>query len=291
MDRAKLKLLTAMGIFGTIGIMVKYIPLGSAAIAFTRGVLGVLFLLMVMGLGKQRFDRAAVKRNLLLLILSGAAIGINWILLFESYRYTTVATATVCYYLAPVFLLLASPLIGERLTVKKGICILVALAGLVCVSGVVETGLPKLSDLKGVFLGVGAAVFYASVMVLNKKFTPIPAYDKTILQLGSAALVILPYLLLTGGFGYGSLSALQGVLLLVVGIVHTGVAYTLYFGSMKDLQAHTIAIFSYLDPVIAVILSAVLLKEDIGFWGILGTVLILGSALYSELPGKAEHQD
>ena len=290
MDRAKLKLLTAMGIFGTIGIMVKYIPLSSAAIAFTRGVMGVGFLLLVMLLGKKRFDGAAVKQNLLLLILSGAAIGINWILLFESYRYTTVATATVCYYLAPVFLLLASPLIGERLTTKKGLCILVALAGLVCVSGIVETGLPKLSDLKGVLLGIGAAVFYASVMVLNKKFTPIPAYDKTILQLASAALVILPYLLLTGGFGYGQLQGWQPVLLLVVGIVHTGFAYALYFGSMKDLKAHTIAIFSYLDPVLAVILSAVLLKEEIGPWGIVGTVLILGSALYSELPGRAERR-
>ena len=291
MQKEKWMLLGAMGIFGTIGIMVKYIPLSSAAIAFTRGVLGVAFLLMVMLLSKTRFDRAAVARNLVLLILSGIAIGINWILLFESYRYTTVATATVCYYLAPVFLLLASPLIGERLTAKKGLCILVALVGLVCVSGIVETGLPKLSDLKGVFLGVGAAVFYASVMVLNKKFTPIPAYDKTILQLASASAVILPYLLLTGGFGFGGLSGWQPVLLLVVGIVHTGFAYALYFGSMKDLEAHTIAIFSYLDPVIAVILSAVLLKEPIGLWGIVGTVLILGSALYSELPGKAERQD
>ena len=134
--------------------------------------------------------------------------------------------------------------------------------------------------------GVGAALLYATVMLLNKKLSPIPAYDKTVLQLGSAALVLLPYLLLTGGFAIPALSGVQWLLLCLVGILHTGIAYTMYFGAMKDLPAKTIAIFSYLDPVIAVILSAVLLHEKMTLWGILGTVLILGSALYSELPER-----
>lgn len=276
----------AMGIFGTIGIFVRYIPLSSAAVAFFRGVLGVVFLLGVMLVGKKRFDGAAIRRNLLILCVSGAAIGLNWIALFESYRYTTVATATVCYYLAPVFLLLASPLLGEKLTAKKLGCVAVALVGLVFVSGMMEGGIPALSELKGVALGIVAALLYASVMLLNKKLSPIPAYDKTILQLGAAAAVILPYLLFTGGLSLMGLNWPQLLLLLVVGIVHTGVAYALYFGSMKDLKAQTIAIFSYLDPVIAVILSAVLLREKLGLWGIAGAILILGSALYSELPER-----
>ncbi len=286
MHQSKLKFLGAMGIFGTVGIFVKFIPLPSAAIAFCRGVLGVLFLLLVMFTGRSGFDKAAVKRNFLILFLSGAAIGVNWILLFESYNHTTVATATVCYYLAPLFLLLASPLVGERLTLKKLCCIGVALVGLIFVSGMMEGGLPPLSELTGVGLGVGAAMFYATVMVLNKKLTPIPAYEKTVIQLGTAAVVILPYLLWGGIAPLLSLNWIGILLLLVVGIVHTGVAYAMYFGAMKDLTAQTIAVFSYLDPVVAVLLSALLLKETITFWGILGTVLILGSALYSELPAR-----
>lgn len=286
MDRSKLKFLCAMGIFGTVGLFVKWIPLGSAAVAFFRGILGVLFLLGVMYLGKQRFDTAAIKKNLPILCLSGAAIGVNWILLFESYRYTTVATATVCYYLAPVFLLLASPLLGERLTVKKFFCIGVALIGLVFVSGMMEGGLPSPGELAGVGFGAGAAVFYATVMVLNKKLSPIPAYDKTILQLGTASAVILPYLLLTGLPDVTALNWPGLLSLLTVGFVHTGLTYSMYFGSMKDLEAHTIAIFSYVDPVIAVVLSALVLREPISGWGIAGAVLILGSALYSELPEK-----
>ena len=286
MQKSKLTFLGAMGIFGTIGIFVKYIPLSSALIAFIRGVMGVVFLAAVMLLTAKRADLQAVRKNLLILFLSGAAIGANWILLFESYNHTTVATATVCYYLAPLFLLLASPLLGEKLTVKKLICIAIALVGLVFVSGVAEGGLPSIAEAKGIVFGVGAALLYATVMLLNKKLSPIPAYDKTVLQLGSAALVLLPYLLLTGGFAIPALSGVQWLLLCLVGILHTGIAYTMYFGAMKDLPAKTIAIFSYLDPVIAVILSAVLLHEKMTLGGILGTVLILGSALYSELPER-----
>lgn len=287
MNRSKLQLLCAMGIFGTIGIFVRYIPLSSAAIALSRGSLGLLFLVAVMLVTKKKPDTTAILRNLPVLVISGIAIGFNWILLFESYRHTTVATATVCYYLAPLLLLLASPLLGEKLTAKKLLCIGVALVGLVCVSGIIEGGLPAFSELKGVLLGIGAAILYATVMFLNQKLSPIPAYDKTILQLGSSSLVILPYLLLTQGFASTALTPLQWALLLIVGIVHTGIAYTLYFGSMRDLNAQTVAIFSYLDPAIAVLLSALLLHEPMSPANIIGTVLILGSALYSELPAKS----
>ena len=288
MNKAKLSLLGAMGIFGTIGIFVRYIPLSSAAIACIRGVAGVAFLALVMLLTKKKPQWDAIRKNLLILIPSGAAIGFNWILLFESYKHTTVSTATVCYYLAPLLLLLASPLLGEKLTAKKLLCVGAALLGLVCVSGVMEGGLPPLDELLGVILGIGAAVLYASVMFLNRKLSPIPAYDKTIVQLASAAVVILPYILLTETVAIPALTGVQWLLLAIVGIIHTGTAYTLYFGSMKDLNAQTIAIFSYLDPVIAVLLSAFLLKEPMGPWSIVGTVLILGSALYSELPERTK---
>ena len=285
MQKEKWMLLGAMGIFGTIGLIVRYIPLSSAVIACARGFMGLVFLLGVMLFTKKKPDLPAIRRNLLLLAVSGAAMGFNWILLFESYRYTTVATATVCYYLAPLMLLLACPLLGEKLTGKKLLCVGIALVGLVFVSGVLQQ-MPTKEELLGIAFGLGAAVLYASVMFMNKKLSPIPAYDKTILQLGSAAIVILPYILLTEGLPSFSLTAIQWVLLIVVGIVHTGIAYALYFGSMKHLRAQTIAVFSYLDPVIAVILSAVLLHEKMTLWGILGTVLILGSALYSELPER-----
>ncbi len=281
---AKLKLISAMIAFGTIGIFVRYIPLSSTMIALIRGILGTAFLILVTIFQKNKISIASVKKNLLPLCLSGAFIGINWILLFESYRYTTVATATLCYYFAPIFVMIASPfLLREKLTLKKILCVLGALIGMILISGVVQNKGINLSEMKGIFFGIGAAVFYASVILLNKKIKNVSAYDKTIMQLASASLVLLPYALLTENFEKISVTPLVVILLLVVGILHTGVCYTLYFGSMRYLKAQTVAIFSYIDPVVAIILSAVILHEKMDLFSILGAVMILGSTLISEL--------
>ena len=280
----KLKILISMAIFGTVGIFVRFIPMASAAIAFCRGVLGCLFLLGLMAATGKKPVWADIKKNGWVLALSGAAIGINWILLFEAYRYTTVAVATICYYLAPAFVTLASPLVGETLTAKKLMCIGVALVGMVFVSGVLQGG--QMGSFTGVLLGLGAAVFYASAILLNKKLSPIGAYDKTLCQLGTASLVIAPYLLLSGGIYFGYMTAIGWAMLAVVGIVHTGIAYALYFGGIRDVNAQTAAILSYLDPVLSILLSALILKERLDAFSVIGAVLILGSALYSELPGR-----
>ena len=283
MKTAKLKLLTSMAIFGTVGIFVKGIPLSSATIAFSRAVLGLAFLLLFMAATGKKIDYSVLKKHFGVLCLSGVALGCNWILLFEAYRFTTVATATICYYLAPMFIVLVSPLLGEKLTGKKILCIAAALLGMVFVSGVLQGGI---SGLAGIGMGVAAAVLYATVVILNKRLTEIDAYDKTAIQLGIAAVVILPYILISSGLDVRGMQPVNWVLLTVVGVVHTGIAYSLYFGSTKDLSTQTLAIFSYLDPVISILLSALLLKEQLDLFGIIGAVLILGSALYSELPAK-----
>ena len=280
----KVKILISMAVFGTIGIFVRFIPLPSAVIAFCRGVLGCIFLLVFMAATGKKPNLQEIKANGWRLVLSGAAIGINWILLFEAYRHTTVAIATICYYLAPAFMTLASPLVGEKLNVKKLGCIGVALVGMVFVSGVFQGA--ENGSLLGVLLGVGAAVFYATVILLNKTLSSISAYDRTLCQLGAASIVIVPYLLVSGGISFVEMTPLGWVMLAVVGIVHTGIAYTLYFGAIRDVNAQTAAILSYLDPVLSILLSALILRERLDVFSIVGAVLILGSALYSELPGR-----
>ena len=134
---SKLCLILAMTIFSTIGIFRRYIPLSSGMLAAVRGIVGTIFLLLVFFAKKEKFHADTIKKNLLLLLLSGCFIGINWIFLFESYRYTTVATATLCYYMAPIFVMLVSPfLFKENMSIKKGLCIISALIGMVFVSGI-----------------------------------------------------------------------------------------------------------------------------------------------------------
>lgn len=285
MKKSKQMLLSAMVIFGTVGIFRSGIPLEGSTIAGFRALVGLFFLLGVMLVTGRKFHWQAIRKNLWILCLSGAAMGFNWVLLFESMEHTSVAVSTVCYYLAPLFLILAAPLVGEKLTLKKLGCVAVALVGLglVSLSGVTDEAISPAGHLKGILLALGAAVLYATVMLLSKKLSAIPAYDKTVVQFAAAAAVLIPCVFLTGGFSLAEMTPVSYLLLAVVGIVHTGIAYVLYFGAMGKLKAQTVAVFSYLDPAIAVVLSAVLLRQPMTPWSIAGTVLILGSALFSEL--------
>ncbi|MBR4098472.1 MAG: EamA family transporter [Clostridium sp.] len=280
----KLKISAAMFIFGTIGVFTKYIPLPSSVLAMLRGAIGFAFLLPVACLTGNRPSLAAIRRNLPLLLLSGAALGVNWIFLFEAYRHTTVAIAILCYYMQPVIVILLSPLLlKERLTGKKLVCVGVALVGMLLISGVLQDGL---TGTRGIVMGLVAAVFYSVVVFCNKFLQDIASYDCTIVQLGVAAVVLLPYTLLNERVDLAVVTPVVVILVLVVGIVHTGIAFALYFGGVQNLAGQTIAIISYIDPASAILLSVFVLREPMDLAGIIGAVLILGSTLVSELEHK-----
>lgn len=283
--RAKRDLIFSVSVFGTIGIFVRWIGLPSSVIALVRGAVGAAFLLLLARFRHAPIDRAALRSRWQLLLLSAAMMSFNWITLFEAYRYTTVATATLCYYMAPIFVTLISPiLLKERLTARKLLCVFLALAGMVFVSGVPQSGPPGPSEAKGILLALCSAALYAGVILINKYLAGVPAYDRTLLQLAGAAAVMIPYILLTEDLSAMSVTPLGAVLLLIVAVFHTGWCYALYFGSMTVLSAQTVALFSYIDPIVAILLSALLLKEPLGWSGILGAALVLGSTLVSELP-------
>ena len=151
------------------------------------------------------------------------------------------------------------------------------------ISGVTGEGGIQDGSIRGVILGLGAACFYSAVVIMNKKMTGIDAYRKTTVQLLSAGAVMVPYLLLTGGFTTDGFTPAAVILLLIVGIIHTGIAYVLYFGSMDGLRVQTVAILSYIDPVSALLFSAFLLREPLSPLNILGAVMIIGSAMVSEI--------
>lgn len=279
-------LVSAMLIFGTIGIFRRYIPLSSGVLAFLRGLLGSAFLMLFVKLKRRKLEKIEHK-NLLLLIITGAFIGMNWILLFEAYNFTTVSTATMCYYMEPTIVILLSPLVlREKITLKKLLCAAAAIVGMAFVSGIMEGGGIHAQDFNGILCGLCAAAFYATVVMLNKKIQVQDAYEKTIVQLVSATLVLTPYLIFTEDWAAIELDMTALIMVLIVGVIHTGMAYAMYFGSMKELKAQSIAILSYIDPVFALILSAAVLHENLSVYGIVGAVLIIGSALISELDLK-----
>ena len=276
--KARLGLITAMVVFGSIGIFRRYISLPSGMIGACRGLMGALFLFAVSRLRRQRMDVQSLRPSLGKLIFSGISMGFNWILLFEAYRFTSVATATLCYYMAPVFVILASPfLLKEKLTPGKLLCVLAAVVGVALVGGVGEGG-----SLTGVLLGLGAAVLYATVVLMNKTLQDVPTEDRTMLQLAAAGLVLVPYSLLAENLSGVTMDGTSLIMLLIVGAIHTGWAYWLYFGSMRALPAQTVALYSYIDPIVAILLSALILGEALTPLGIVGAVLVLGATLVSE---------
>ena len=285
--KAKLQLILSMGIFGTIGIFVKYIDMPSSLIAMTRGILGGIFVLLFMLFTKGRGDRQNTKKYLPKLIITGIVMAFNWICLFEAYNYTTVAIATLCYYMQPVFLTLASPaVLGEKLSAKKVICVFIALLGMAFVSGVFGSNGAAATKPIGIILGLVAGVLYTVVVLMNKKMTDMDSYEMTTSELLSAGLIMIPYCFLTGSFEGVQPTTLNLIMLMIVCFGHTGIAYVLYFGSFPKVKAQTVAIFGYIDPIVSIILSALLLKEPFGINCAIGAILILGSTFISEYKPK-----
>ncbi len=281
--RAMLSLCSALFIFGTIGVVRRALPFSSALVALARAVVGAVFLILFMRVRHHRTDTAALRAHWQALLASGVMLGLNWVLLFESYRHTTVAVGTLCYYMAPIFILIASPLLlRERLSVRKSVCVAAALCGMAFVSGVFGEGGTG-GSWRGVLFALAAAVFYAAVVLLNRRTRSVESFDRTVVQLGISAVVLLPYVFLTEDVTALTFDAASVGLLLLIGVLHTGVAYALYFSSISVLPAQTVGLLGYIDPVIAVLLSALLLHEPLGVSGVVGTALILGAAAAGEM--------
>ena len=283
MKRARWMLITSMVIFGTIGLFKKGIPVTSGELALYRALLATVLLGTVLLVTKQRIPLRTIGKQLPLLLLSGAAMGVNWILLFEAFNYTSVSVATLSYYFAPVIVTVVSPLLfREKLTGRQIVCFVVSTLGLVLITGVSGLGEGS-SDLTGILFGLGAAVFYAAVILLNKFIRGVEGLHRTLLQFIAAIVTLVPYVALTSGVTLGGMDASGWVCLLIVGLVHTGLAYVLYFPSLKELPGQKAAILSYIDPLVAVLVSVLILREPMNAWQWVGGAMILGATLWNEM--------
>ena len=283
---AKISFSMSMAIFGTIGVFTRLIPLSSSEIALYRAILAVIVIALFLALSKKKVFQGIKNKTLVLLFLSGAAMGFNWILLFEAYNYTSLTAATLSYYFAPTIVLLSSPIVMKERLKKTGVlCFLLSSIGLVMVIAGGGGGRGS-DDLKGIFLGLGAAVLYATVILINKKIGEIDGIGRTFLQFISAIIVLTPYVSLKSGFNLIGLDPTGWLSLLVLGIVHTGITYSVYFSSLPLLKGSEISLLSYIDPLTAMLISAFVLSEPTTLLQIAGGVLILGSTLFSELTKK-----
>lgn len=297
--RARVLIGVSMAIFGTIGLVVRQIPLPSAEIALYRAVMAVIAIGAYLVITRQKIVFSGMKKEMILLMISGVAMGFNWILLFEAYKYTTVSVATLSYYAAPVLITLVSTVMfREKMTKRRWLCFAMSTLGIVLITvsgagsdqgGGGTGGVPGLgggTDHIGILFGLGAAVLYATVVLLNKLIRRVDGIQRTFLQFVAAVVTLFPYVMLTGGSHLGELGGRGWLYLLLIGIVHTGVAYCLYFSSLQYVPGQEAAVLSYIDPLTAVILSVLVLHEPMSAGQVIGGAMILGFTLLNELPEK-----
>lgn len=285
--KARWMMIASMTIFGTLGPFVRNISVSSGELALYRAVLAAMLISVFLIATKQKISFANIKKEILLLLVSGVAMGINWILLFEAYKYTTVSLATLSYYFAPVIVTCVCPaLFREKLTGKQIVCFVMSTLGIVMITGIGDIAVGE-GNIRGILLGLGAAVFYAAVVLINKFIKKVEGIHRTFLQFLAAIVILLPYVVLTSGVTLGDLDNIGWINLLIVGLFHTGLTYCMYFSSLKELPGQKAAILSYIDPLVAVLISVTVLGEKMSLWQVAGGILILGFTMWNEITVKS----
>ena len=282
-NRSRLMMASSMAVFGTVGLFVRQIDVSSGELALYRALMAAALIFVYLLVSKQKITFSAIKKELPLLLLSGVAMGFNWILLFQAYKFTTISVATLSYYFAPVIVTILCPIIfREKLTKKQVFCFAMSTLGLVLVTGIGDLSGSN-SHFTGILFGLGAATLYATVVMLNKFIKNVEGIHRTFLQFLAAIVVLIPYVALTTGVNLSGVDSIGWICLLVVGFIHTGITYCMYFTSLRDIPGQKAAILSYIDPLVAVIVSVTILGESMSLIQIIGGLMILGFTLWNEL--------
>ena len=281
----RMMLIASMAIFGTLGPFVRNISVSSGELALYRAIMATGLVGVFLLITKQKIPFDKIKKEVPLLLASGVAMGINWILLFEAYKHTTISVATLSYYFAPVIVTVVCPLLfKEKLTGKQIVCFIMSTLGIVMITGIGDMG--GGNNIIGILFGLGAAVFYATVILLNKFIKNVEGLHRTFMQFIAAVVTLIPYVMLTSGVTLGGMDSVGWINLLIVGLVHTGITYCMYFSSLKELPGQKVAILSYIDPLVAVVISVTVLGETMTLWQVIGGLLILGFTLWNEISPK-----
>ena len=265
-------------IFGTNGLLVSHITIAPSQIVMFRTMIGGLFL-SVLVLLRGGFDRNTLRAESIALVLGGTMLGLNWITLFEAYKLLNVSLATLIYYVGPILVLVFSPVFfHEKLSAQKIAAVILVFIGLFFISGsIAQAGM----NMSGLLAAALSALFYAALIVFNKRIVQTSGMQTAALELDVAFVVVLAYTLVTTGFPEVQRSDVPYIA--VIGLVNTGAAYLLYFTSLQKLSGQSVALLSYVDPVSALFFSAVFLQEKMTFLQCVGAILILGGAMFGEV--------
>lgn len=280
MKQAYTKYIIALLLFGSNGIVASFINMSSHEIVFFRAMLGSLFLLVIFILGKGEFTFYKHRKHFICLIVSGIAMGTSWMLLYEAYARIGVGVASLLYYCGPVIVMVLSPVIfKEKLTTHKIMGFLIVLGGVFLVNG---NALSEDTNTLGILCGLFSAIMYSLMVIFNKKAADISGLENAMLQLFVSFITVATYTSFKQGLTI-DISSVSIFPVFILGLLNTGIGCYFYFSSIGNLPVQSVAVCGYLEPLSAVLLSWLLLKETMLLMQIIGAVLILSGAVFGEL--------
>ena len=275
-----MKYIFVLCLFGSNGIIASYILLNSYEIVFWRTFIAATFLLGVFLLSRQKFTFLHLRKDAFFLCLGGFSLGLSWIFLFEAYLHIGVSVGTLLYYCGPVIVMVLAPLIfKERLTSTKLMGFTIVLAGMVILNS--EAFIEGEMSV-GILFGLLAAVMYSTMVIFNKKGQAIQGLENTTIQLIAAFSLVAIYTIVKGGFPV-AMSEESILPIFILGLVNTGIGCYMYFTSIGKLPVQTVSILGYLEPLSALVFSAILLGENLSLLQLIGAACILGGAALGEL--------
>jgi len=282
MDR--FKIIFVMIIWGSVGIFAKYIPLSPILLAFSRAIISIPVILILISISKNTLIKDLKLKDIKPLIFSGVLIGLAWWALFAAFKHTNIAIAILAYNMCPVYVLMLSPkLLKERLNRNHIINIVMAIIGLIII--VVPSLNQNDSSLWGIIFGIISGLLYSFIVIVNRRSSnSVDPLSSTLIQMIAASCTLFPIVLLEKPiiqlFSIGTHGL---IMLLILGIFHTGIGFSIYFSSYKTLSAISVALLSYLEPVFGICFGVIFLRESLTIWQIVGGVLILGSTVFEKL--------
>lgn len=280
MKKSFIKYITALLLFGLNGIVASNINLKSYEIVFLRTGIGSILLIALFLLKIRKTKTIKNRRDMMFITLSGMAMGISWICLYEAYAQIGVGISSLLYYCGPVILMALSPvLFRERLTFRKIIGFVFVMIGIFFVNKTVSG---ENIRVYGIVCGIISAFMYAFMVIFNKYTKEIKGLENSMVQLFVSFLTVAVFTAVKSG-AVIHISSGDAVWILILGLINTGLGCYFYFSSIGNLRVQTVAVCGYLEPLSAVAFSIFVLKEEMLPIQIAGAFLIICGAAVCEL--------
>lgn len=276
----RIKLVLVMVIWGSLGVFTRSIPLSALSLAFLRALLALPVLFAVL---KMKKTEKVEWRLLKPYIISGSLLGFGWLTLFYGYKHTSISSAVIIYNMCPVYVMIAATLLLKETISKIQIAVVFfAFLGLFMIVG---QNLSEGYGYLGMALSAVSGMLYATIIIINRSIrSRVDNQTGTFVQISAAMIVLLPFVLAEGNIlTVRDLDAAAVIYTILLGVLHTGIVYTIFFSLTTQMKSVEIVLYSYLEPLFGILFSVIFIGEKLTVLQIIGGILILGSTYIGEI--------